>query len=72
MTAETVAQAFLSGWIARFGVPSTTTTDCGRQFESTLWQQLMQLLGSKHIQMTSYHPITFNRMFSPPTQSFTY
>ena len=57
ITAETVAQAFLNGWIARFGVPSTITTDHGRQFESTLWQQLMQLLESKRIRTTSYHPI---------------
>ena len=57
ITAETVAQAFLSGWIARFGVPSTITTDHGKQFESLLWQQLMQLLGSICIRKTSYHPI---------------
>lgn len=57
MTAETVAQAFLSGWIARFGVPSTVTTDRGRQFESLLWSQFMQLLGCKCIHTTSYHPI---------------
>ena len=56
ITAEAVAQAFVSGWIARFGVPSTVTTDRGRQFESALWTQLMRLIGSKRIRTTSYHP----------------
>jgi len=56
ISAETVAQAFLSGWIARFGVPSTLITDRGRQFESQLWHTLMQLLGIKRARTTSYHP----------------
>ena len=56
ITAESVAQAFLSGWIARFGVPSTIITDRGRQFESQLWNNLMSLLGTKRSRTTSYHP----------------
>ena len=56
ITAETVACAFIHSRISHFGVPSTVTTDRGRQLESALWNQLMQLLGCKHIQTTSYHP----------------
>ena len=44
-------------WIARFGVPSTITTDRGSQFESALWSNLMQLLGSKRKRTTAYHPV---------------
>ena len=57
ITAEAVAQAFVHGWIARFGVPSTITTDRGPQFESALWAQLTRLLGSQRIHSTAYHPI---------------
>ena len=56
ITAAAVAQAFVSGWIARFGVPSTIVTDRGRQFESNLWSALMKLLGSKRSRTTAYHP----------------
>ena len=56
ITADAVAQAFLSGWISRFGVPSTIVTDRGRQFESQLWSNLMTLLGSKRSRTTAYHP----------------
>ena len=55
-TASTVAHAFISGWIARYGTPSTITTDRGAQFESELWNQLMRLLGTTRIRTTAYHP----------------
>ena len=56
-TASSVALAFVTHWVARFGVPVSITTDQGRQFESSLWSQLMSVLGSHRIRTTAYHPI---------------
>ena len=56
-TAPTVARAFVSKWILGFGVPSTITTDRGCQFESTLWKELMKLLGTMRLRTTAYQPI---------------
>ncbi|KFD45657.1 hypothetical protein M513_13470 [Trichuris suis] len=55
-TAATVARAFLSTWIARFGVPAVVTTDQGKQFQSSFWHQLTSLLGVKLAPTTAYHP----------------
>ena len=54
--AETVADAFFSGWIARFGTPATITTDRGAQFESRLWDTLCDQFGITRNRTTSYHP----------------
>lgn len=56
ITAETVAKHFVQRWIPVFGVPSVITTDRGSQFESTLFRQLNQLLGTHRIRTTAYHP----------------
>lgn len=56
ITAETVANAFLHGWVSRFGVPSQLTTDQGRQFESSLFREFAKVIGTKVIHTTSYHP----------------
>ena len=57
ITAAVVAKVFISGWISRFGVPTTVTTDRGQQFESKLFSSLLSSLGSCRIRTTSYHPI---------------
>ena len=54
--AETVADAFFSGWIARFGTPATITTDRGAQFKSKLWDGLCNQFGIVRNGTTSYHP----------------
>nr|VZI31062.1 unnamed protein product [Spirometra erinaceieuropaei] len=54
--AETIVKAFVSRWIAMFGAPSTVTTDRGAQFESALFQTVLNFLGCTRIRMTAYHP----------------
>jgi len=54
--AVTCADAFVAGWIARFGVPARLTTDQGRQFTSSLWQNVCHQLGVLHIPTTAFHP----------------
>ena len=54
--AETVADAFFSGWIARYGTPATITTDRGAQFESKLWDNLCNQFGIIRNRTTCYHP----------------
>uniref|UniRef100_A0A5S6QQ48 RNA-directed DNA polymerase n=1 Tax=Trichuris muris TaxID=70415 RepID=A0A5S6QQ48_TRIMR len=57
-TAAEVARAFMSSWVARFGVPAVITTDQGRQFQSSLWTHLARFLGTKLAPATAYHPQT--------------
>lgn len=56
ITAETIASAFYSGWICRFGTPLQIVTDQGRQFESSLFQSLSILMGCKRVRSSPYNP----------------
>ncbi len=48
--------AFLSSWVARFGVPETVTTDRGAQFSSATWASFCRQAGLRHVMTTAYHP----------------
>ena len=56
ITAVVCAQALLSSWISRFGVPSVISTDRGAQFPSLVWSKVCSILGIRRSQTTSYHP----------------
>lgn len=57
ISADTVASAFYSNWIARFGAPRTVTSDQGPQFEAALFRALTKLIGCNRTRTASYlHP----------------
>ena len=56
ISTKDVADAFLSGWITRYGLPSDISSDRGPQFTSQLWQDLSNFLGTKLHRTTAYHP----------------
>lgn len=56
ISADSVARAFVSNWISRFGLPSKVTSDQGRQFLSCLFSSLNRLLGTKLTHTSPYHP----------------
>lgn len=54
--AETVAQALVTEWFYRFGVPGRLHSDQGRNFESRLIHQLCELYSVGKSRTTPYHP----------------
>ncbi|GFT72366.1 transposon Tf2-11 polyprotein [Trichonephila clavipes] len=56
ITAETVAEAFFSSWVSRFGTPVILTTDRGRQFAKSFEERGLKLLGVQKCRTTGYHP----------------
>ncbi|KFM58855.1 Retrovirus-related Pol polyprotein from transposon 412, partial [Stegodyphus mimosarum] len=56
ISADTVAKAFYSNWISRFGTPCHLVTDHGAQFSSELLNNLSKMCGIKLQHITAYHP----------------
>ena len=50
--AQTVADAVVSNFVSRFGVPSVIHSDQGREFESRLFEEVCQLLGIEKTRTT--------------------
>ena len=53
MTAESVAEAFVLGWVAFFGALHSVHTDQGTQFTSALFKEVCRLLSISKSQTTS-------------------
>ncbi len=56
MEAANCVENFVAGWVARFGVPASVTSDRGAQFTSAAWVDLCARLGIQHVLTTAYHP----------------
>lgn len=54
--ADKLYEAFLCGWVSRFGVPRIIVTDNGLSFSSDDFEKLVVSLGSTHLRTTPYHP----------------
>ena len=56
MAAETVLEAFISTWVARFGMPAHITSDRGSQFTSSMWRAWCEQQGDTASTTTAFHP----------------
>ena len=57
-TAQSCAQAFVSHWICRHGIPEAVLTDQGGHFESQLFNEVLTKFGITRKRTTAYHPET--------------
>ncbi|XP_037944217.1 uncharacterized protein K02A2.6-like [Teleopsis dalmanni] len=54
--AKTVAEVFVQNWVTRFGVPIELHSDQGRNFESTIFQEICTMMGIRKTRTTALHP----------------
>lgn len=77
ISANTVAQAFVTHWVMPYGPPTHLVSDNGSQFTSKFFQHVCQLLGIRNLFTTTYHPQTngqverFNRTILAAIRSYT-
>ena len=57
-TAKEAASLFIGMVIRAHGVPNTIITDRGTQFESRLWFEIMELMGTRVALASTHHPQT--------------
>ncbi|TPX32104.1 hypothetical protein SeMB42_g07648 [Synchytrium endobioticum] len=58
ISAEQMAKLIFSHIICNHGVPESIVSDRGPQFKSKLWKVLFELLGTKTLLSSAYHPQT--------------
>jgi cleavage and polyadenylation specificity factor subunit 1 len=56
ISAQECADTFTAVWVARFGVPTTVTTDRGTQFTSAVWACMCKTMNIQHVLTSAYHP----------------
>ena len=54
-SAESCCNAFLRGWVQRFGLPTLATSDNGNTCVAGLWKDLQTALGIQIAYMPPYH-----------------
>jgi hypothetical protein len=54
--AATITKAFVENFVCRFGTPLQIHSDQGRNFESTIFQEMCKILQIDKTRTTSYHP----------------
>lgn len=56
LSAPTIASAFMTQWIYRFGAPRRLVTDNGKSFCNAFMDRLMARIGVTRLTTTPYHP----------------
>lgn len=57
-SAECVAEAFVSRWVASFGVPAKVLSDRGGAFIGSVFSLVARRLGVEQLRTSAYHPAT--------------